>query len=166
LEESDYTGAFERIGELRSQLATGEFELADQASEALGGQGPSHRKRSPTLDWEREDHPGIGWLAPIELNERGVGLDLDEGGRRPSRKGFLPISLLKYLEIAEWAGRCVRQNKRGIVPGGAPPIFARLGFDSQGFLESMLNFAKRDRYFKATERQGTPEMKFSIANSA
>jgi REP element-mobilizing transposase RayT len=158
LEESDYTGAFDRIGELRSQLATGEFsddsepdvaQTADAvAPDAVAPDAetpadscdnhPSSRKASTldwaTLNWERENQPTIGWLAPIELDERRGGLDIDRSGRRPSCRGFLPISLAKYLQIVDWAGRQVRPDKRGAIPEDVPPILARLGIDSEAFV--------------------------------
>ena len=101
LEESDYTGAFDRIAELRSQLATGEFsddpepdvaQTPDAVpSDAVPPDGlapdglaatdssdnqPSSRKASTldwaTLNWERENQPTIGWLARSSWT-RGVG---------------------------------------------------------------------------------------------
>ncbi len=195
LEESDYTGAFDRIGELRSQLATGEFPdnpVPDvvQAISAGTHTAETPRAETPpdpcdnapspckvsTLDratsewatfaWERANQPTIGWLAPIELDPRQVGLDIDRSGRRPSCRGFLPISLVKYLQIVDWAGRQVRPDKRGAIPEDAPPILARLGIDSEAFLQSILGLSERDRYFRKTERQGIPDRDFSIAQSA
>jgi hypothetical protein len=179
LEESDYTGAFDRIGELRRQLATGEFcqEFSDAPETAVAdtpggpnGSPPGPGRPSPrgwaTLDWERENQPTIGWLAPIELDQRRRGLDVDGSGRRPSCRGFLPISLIKYLELVDWAGRQVRADKRGSIPDHVPPILARLGIDAEAFLQSLLALGERDRYFRKTERQGSPDRDFSIVQSA
>ena len=116
-----------------------------------------------THQWERQNGGRIGWLSPIELAATSDGLDIDPSGRRCSRKGFLPISLLKYLEIVEWAGRQQRDNKRGSISASLEPIFQRLGFSSTGFLVSMLRFADKDRYFRRTERQGIPERPFATS---
>ncbi len=173
LEESEHTGAFERIHELRQQLSTGEY--GDQGFESELEDGAHHSKRtqaetvpsiagvslSGTRDWERQDHARIGWLATIEIDESGSCLDLDPVGRRPSRKGFLPISLLKYLEIVEWSGRQQRVGKPGSIPHSLKPIFERVGFGSTGFLESMLRFAQREQYFESTERLGQPDRSFA-----
>ena len=175
LEESDYTGAFDRLSELRMQLATG--DLASGECSDISGRSGNFRGADPdslnsstfgwaTLDWERADHPTIGWLAPIQLDERQVGLDVDECGRRSSRRGFLPIPLLKYLEIAEWAGRQYRPGKSGSIPSEVPPILARLRIDSEAFLNSLQALGGRDRYFQMTERQGVPDRRFSVAQSA
>jgi len=225
LEESEYTGAFERINELRRQLAMGQIadpdspdrigdlisevgsqmdqrdaagavaplltetsassssssssdqatavptatsaSLSSDEAEPASDREPSGTvgglRLSRTLDWEREGAGRIGWMAPIEIEARGSGLDLEPSVRRPSRKGFLPISLLKYLEIVEWAGRQQRADKRGSVPSSLAPIFQRLGFDSTGFLAAMLAFSTNDSYFAATERQGKPNRTFAAA---
>jgi hypothetical protein len=178
LEESDHTGAFERIHELRQQLATGELSAGETTTDEMpGGERPSGEKSELAgkhevsnfggvslfgmRDWERRDHARIGWLAPIEIDETGSGLDRDAIGRRPSRKGFLPISLLKYLEIVEWAGRQQRPDKPGSIPNSLKPIFERVGFGSTGFLESMTGFAKQEKFFKATERRGQADRSFA-----
>lgn len=96
--------------------------------------------------------------ATIDLNSLPRTL---KSGRRPSYKGFLPISLLKYLEIVEWAGRQRRADKRGAIPHSLQPIFDRIGFSSTGFLESMMQFAGREKYFELTERRGQPEQSFA-----
>ena len=195
LEESDYTGAFDRIGELRSQLATGEFPNVSEPDVAQApdtvapdslvhdsvvldaetpadpyDKHPSHITGSTldwaTLDWERENQPTIGWLAPIELDQRRGGVDVEHSGRRPSCRGFLPISLVNYLQIVDWAGRQVRPDKRGTIPENVPPILARVGIDAEAFLQSILALGERDRYFRRTERQGCPDLEFSIAHSA
>jgi REP element-mobilizing transposase RayT len=163
LEESDFTGAFERIHELRQQLAIGEPDIETDrraSSQDASSQADSTDFRpiaNSTLNWERQNHERIGWLAPVEIEPTGSGLDLDSFGRRPSRKGFLPISLLKYLEVVEWAGRQMRPDKRGSIPDTLAPVFERVGFTSSGFLESMLHFAVKEKYFESTERQGQPE---------
>ena len=241
LEESEYTGIFERIGELRRQLATegipvsnslplktnSRFEVEDWGTDpvkqtmmstpvetgtteqrisieaditlpkelAIPAATPipaeltiSTEHTTPvdlavmvnrfpevnsvtgggdfdTHQWERQNQGRIGWLSPIELAATGDGLDIDPSGRRCSRKGFLPISLLKYLEIVEWAGREQRDDKRGSISESLEPIFQRLGFSSTGFLASMLQFAEKDRYFRCTERQGIPERPFASSAS-
>lgn len=166
LEESDDTGAFERIHELRRDMATGQLLLDENPKSE--GEEPVGKAlgQARTLEWERGNHRSIGWLAPIELDERRPGPDRDERGRRPSRKGFLPISLLKYLEIVEWMGRQIRPGKRGHIPEEVPPIFERLGFSSQSFLESFFKFVENDRYFRSTEREGDPARSFAVAQSA
>jgi len=42
-----------------------------------------------------------------------------------------------YLELVDWAGRAVRDHKRGSIPELAPSILDRLELDSDVFLEHM-----------------------------
>lgn len=204
LEESEHTGAFERVNELRRQLAMSQAPdsnisgdlISEDASVATQQDGASEGatlltatsasspanqaeqahdrescgtiaglRLSGTRQWEREGAGRTGWLAPIEIEARGCGLDPEPNGRRPSRKGFLPISLLKYLEIVEWAGRQQREDKRGSVPSSLAPIFERIGFDSTGFLAAMLKHSSKDEFFTATERKGQPNRLFVAARA-
>jgi len=97
-EESDFTGAKERIDDLRISLATtglGEPSLTLASSEIS------------IHNWERldQDNQKRDWLSPIEINEATdpIGLDPDPGKRRASRKGSATISLVRYLELLDWA---------------------------------------------------------------
>ena len=42
-----------------------------------------------------------------------------------------------YLELVDWAGRVIRENKRGAIPSDIPPILARLGIEPLRYLEHM-----------------------------
>ena len=42
-----------------------------------------------------------------------------------------------YLVLVDWAGRAVRTDKRGEIPGHIPPILNRLGLDPGRFLHHM-----------------------------
>jgi len=41
----------------------------------------------------------------------------------------IPYKLKDYLELVDWAGRAVRQGKRGFIAHETPPILARLSMD-------------------------------------
>ena len=99
-------------------------------------------------------------MAPVEIDEHGSLLDADSIGRRPSKKGFLSIGLVKYLEIVEWAGRTVRSDKRGFIPESSATVLEQLGIGSQGFLDAVMSYAEKEKYFEATERQGKPDKTF------
>jgi len=47
------------------------------------------------------------------------------------------FSTRDYLELVDWAGRAVRDNKRGSIPESAPSILNRLELDADTFLEHM-----------------------------
>jgi REP element-mobilizing transposase RayT len=63
---------------------------------------------------ERIKHPGNGCLAPFKEQA-------DEG---------IPFSLKDYLELVDWGGREVKNNKRGYIPANIPPILLRLKMDA------------------------------------
>ena len=42
----------------------------------------------------------------------------------------IPFKLKDYLELVDWAGRAIKENKRGYIPSGMPPILTRLGMQA------------------------------------
>ena len=59
----------------------------------------------------------------------------------------LPYALPDYIELVDWAGRAVREGKRGFIPGNLPPIFKRIGVDPAIWLDTTLHF--RMKFFHA-----------------
>jgi len=49
----------------------------------------------------------------------------------------LPFALKDYLELVDWTGRAVREDKRGHIPAHTPPILSRLNIDHQHWLSHM-----------------------------
>ena len=174
-EEAEYTGAFERINDLRQQLACGsetaEFGRKSNACDGSAAvERDSNQVRSAlsigSIDpaeihaWERGGKGPSGFLSPVEIDELNdpIGPDPDPGGRRPSRKGFLSLSVLDYLVLLDFTGRRLRQDRRGSIPSHLPPILDRLGvrFDKLvGSVSSLL--AQHGCYFESTERGGRPD---------
>ena len=46
----------------------------------------------------------------------------------------LPFRLTDYLELVDWTGRILREDKRGAIPAYAPPILDRLNIDTKHWL--------------------------------
>ena len=139
-ETSEYTGAKARID-----------DLADRKD----------RTRASTRDWERSRRRNrSGWLSPLEIDERNdpVGANPDSSGRRGSLKGFLSMSLARYLELLDWTGRQLREGKVGSIPDHLQPILTRIGLDTHGWCDLVQRFG---RVFKRAA--GTPE---SLAQEA
>lgn len=132
-EDSEYTGAKDRIDDLRISLGT--TDLGDQL---LTLDSSSHQIH----DWERLDNPHSGWLSPIEIDEARdpIGPDAEDSGRRPSRKGVASMSVARYLQLLDWVGRTVRSDKRGSIPAELAPILERIGLNEQSLLSSMWRF--------------------------
>jgi len=137
-EESEFTGAKDRIDDL--------MERKEQKND---------RSRLSTHQWERSRRRlRSGWMSPIEIDERHdpVGPNVDRSGRRASQKGFLSISMARYLELLDWTGRQLHRNSIGKVPDHLAPILTRIGLDSLGWCDLVKKFGK---IFKRAA--GTPE---------
>jgi len=46
-----------------------------------------------------------------------------------------PINYSDYLELVDWSGRAIRDDKAGAIADNLSPILARLGIEQQGWLE-------------------------------
>lgn len=62
--------------------------------------------------------------------------------REGSPKG-LPFRLSDYLELVDWTGRAMRDDKRGAIPTKLPPILERLQIDPRYWLYMSKHFESR-----------------------
>jgi REP element-mobilizing transposase RayT len=56
------------------------------------------------------------------------------GNPREDMPKGLPFRLDDYLELVDWTGRCLREDKRGSIPSDYPPILERLQIDPKHWL--------------------------------
>ena len=54
-------------------------------------------------------------------------------------------SLNDYLELIDWAGRAILENKRGAIPSDAPPILQRIGLDTERYLAHLRGQAATEK---------------------
>ena len=59
----------------------------------------------------------------------------------------LPFRLADYLELVDWTGRVLRENKKGAIPADLPPILERLQIDPRYWLYMAQNFESRFKGF-------------------
>jgi hypothetical protein len=59
--------------------------------------------------------------------------------RKDIPKG-LPFRLTDYLELVDWTGRAIREDKRGSIDQSLPPILQRLAMDSKHWRFLTQNF--------------------------
>lgn len=59
--------------------------------------------------------------------------------RKDMPKG-LPFRLMDYIELVDFTGRCIRDDKRGYIPIQLPPILERLNIDANHWLYLTQNF--------------------------
>ncbi|MEJ2692901.1 MAG: transposase [Candidatus Thiodiazotropha sp.] len=62
--------------------------------------------------------------------------------RQDMPKG-LPFRLNDYLELVDWTGRAILENKRGHIPGHHPPVLERLQIDPKHWLYMTQHFESR-----------------------
>jgi hypothetical protein len=63
-------------------------------------------------------------------------MPLIKQGRDP-HKNAIGFALADYLELVDWAGRIIREGKRGAIPEEAPPILQRIGLEPSRYLEHL-----------------------------
>ena len=59
----------------------------------------------------------------------------------------LPFKLEDYLQLLDWTGRCLREDKRGAIPANLPPILKRLNIEPKNWLYSAQYFEKSFKGF-------------------
>jgi hypothetical protein len=64
------------------------------------------------------------------------------GGEHQDKTSGLNFSLPDYLELTDWAGRAIREDKSGSIPSNLAPILERLNIDPEAWLDSVKNYSK------------------------
>jgi hypothetical protein len=73
----------------------------------------------------------------------------------------LTFKLEDYLELLDWTGRCLREDKRGAIPANTPPILQRLQLEPKNWLYSTQHFENSFKGFAGkldSLKQKLPEM--------
>jgi len=89
---------------------------------------PNNKGRSP-IAATVEAKPDSPEKQPRRGGKAVLVADVESRRRRASDRGFLPLSLPKYLALVDWTGRQVRHDKRGAIPAELKPILERLSLD-------------------------------------
>jgi len=56
-------------------------------------------------------------------------------------KSGIPYLLMDYLELVDWTGRAIRNDKKGFISGNEPKILLKLGFSADIWLKSVKLFS-------------------------
>jgi hypothetical protein len=112
-EDSDYTSIQRRIRTLQA-ASEPRAEASDAEEEAEGAAAPASTQ-PPEL------YPFVG-------------------GEREAMPEGLPFHLADYLELVNWTGRAVREDKRGAISSDLPPILERLGITPEAWLQLSTEF--------------------------
>ena len=65
------------------------------------------------------------------------------GNSRQDRPQGLVFNLSDYIELVDWTGRIIREDKRGAIADDLPPILQRLEFSSSQWVELTTHFEHR-----------------------
>ena len=125
LEGSDYTSIQERI---RAYLRSREGG-AEAASSTLAESTPAESTES---GMEQEEGESAIPAAPLAAFT-GTTEDVESG---------LPFHFSDYLELVDWTGRAIREDKRGFIPADVPPILSRLGVEAENWIETVRHFRR------------------------
>jgi len=86
-----------------------------------------------------------------ETPEQGPRLLDFAGNEREQAPGGLPFSLDDYIDLVDWSGRVVREDKRGAIDETFPPILERLEIDA-GTWQKLLRDRKKLQFHHAVGR--------------
>jgi len=64
------------------------------------------------------------------------------GDEHETQQQGIPFSLLDYIELVDWSGRILREDKRGAIASHHPKLLNTLGLDSETWLSLASGFGK------------------------
>jgi putative transposase len=127
LEGSDYTSIQERI---KAYVQT--RESRPEADETPSFPAESTPAVSTELGTEQESGEFAVPAAPL----------VDFTGATGESESGLPFHFSDYLELVDWTGRAIREDKRGFIPADVPPILTRLGVEADNWIETVRHFRR------------------------
>ena len=144
--EDNCTGRFWE-GRFKSQALLDESALA--ACMAYVDLNPIRAKMATTP--ETSDHTSVKRRAekaqnvaqPNHPNQQARQLMPFAGSLCQDLPFGLPFRLTDYLELIDWTGRIIRDDKRGAIPANTPPIIDRLNIDPKHWLYCATQFERR-----------------------
>ena len=80
---------------------------------------------------------------PNHLHQQPKGLMPFAGYPRQDSPKGLPFRLTDYLELVDWTGRILREDKRGAIDDNLPPILERLNIKPKHWLYLTKHFESR-----------------------
>ena len=69
------------------------------------------------------------------------------GGEHIDKDKGLPFDFVDYLELTDWTGRAIRDDKTGAIPNNLAPILERLNIAPHAWLDNIRYYGHR--YYRA-----------------
>ena len=76
-----------------------------------------------------------------------------EGGLKNTEQSGIIFGLADYIDLVEWTGRAIRDDKRGAISEHLPPILERLNIDIDAWLLQTQHFEREYQALFAKHRQ-------------
>ena len=88
---------------------------------------------------KRHNKPAKSSARPTEPSRRPILMSLVDASNadQPHRESACDYRLMDYLELVDWTGRALREDKRGAIAESTPAILARLEIEPQTWLKHM-----------------------------
>ena len=143
--EDDATGRFWE-GRFKSQALLDEKALA--ACMVYVDLNPVRARMADTP--EKSDHTSIKQRIeqaikvqqPSHFNQQPDSLCPFAGNPRANMTEGIPFNLVDYIELVDWSGRIIREDKKGHIPEHLPEILQRLNIDARHWVYLTGNFEK------------------------
>jgi REP element-mobilizing transposase RayT len=140
--EDEVTGRFWE-GRFKSQALLDEKALL--ACMAYVDLNPIRARMAETP--ERSDHTSIQQrirhlLNTDENKQKSQTLFQFAGNPRNDMPEDIPFCVKDYLELVDWSGKIIRQDKKGAIAENQPPILSRLNIDARHWIYLSQNFEK------------------------
>lgn len=75
------------------------------------------------------------------------------GYEHKDKKRGIPFRLMDYIELVDWLGRQIRDDKRGYIDEHLPNILTRLSFPQQEYLKLCTELEKKPRLWIGSAKQ-------------
>jgi REP element-mobilizing transposase RayT len=134
-ETSRFTSVYERIQALGHEVDPAIARSAPQLPAGTPAASVRETSQQSASAQRRAD-----WLSPFELSATAE--PRSESTDRASNTGCLPMSFGEYLNLLDWTGRQIREDKRGAIPSDLAPILERLHVGEAGWLHLMGQFSR------------------------
>ncbi len=95
----------------------------------------------------------IEQITPTEAPNSTTTLKLSSFIGSSLKEDGIAFALKDYLELADWTGRIVREDKRGSIDASAPGILQKLQLDEDTWMETVQGFSKGFHSFVGPEEQ-------------